>query len=121
MGKISTFRNLMAWQKAMELSKVIYRATQSMPADEKFGLTLQMRRASVSVPSNIAEGYGRQLPADFCKFRRNSRGSLNELTTQYQLAWEMEMIPRSQQIIDLIEEVDRILQGLIRSVERRRS
>lgn len=117
---VKTFRDLVAWQLAMTLSKSIYRATREMPADERFGLTLQMRRSSVSVPSNIAEGFGRQSRAELLKFLRTARGSLNELSTQYQLAFEMEMLKPNSKLLDQIAETDRVLQGLIRSLERKK-
>src|SRR5262245_3618122 len=87
-GAIQTFRDLIAWQKAMNLAKEIYRLTKAMPASEQFGLTNQMRRAAVSIPSNIAEGYARQSTRDYLKYLRTARGSLAELSTQYELAIE---------------------------------
>jgi four helix bundle protein len=120
MAKVRTFRELVAWQKAMTLAKFIYRATTQMPREEQFGLTNQMRRAAVSVPSNIAEGFGRQSRLDLIKFLRVARGSLNELSTQIELALELNMLRANQEIAETILEVDRVLQGLIRSLERKR-
>jgi four helix bundle protein len=119
LAQIRTFRDLIAWQKAMELTRNIYRATAAMPESERFGLTNQMRRAAVSVPSNIAEGYGRQSTADYIRFLRNARGSLAELSTQYELATSMEMISANQPLLELEAETDRVLQGLIRSLEEK--
>src|SRR3954468_17242642 len=96
MGEIKTYRDLIAWQKAMELVKTVYRVTVQMPEDERFGLTNQMRRAAVSIPSNIAEGYARQTTADYIKFLKTARGSLSELMTQLQIAFELRMIPLDQ-------------------------
>ena len=121
MAKIRTFRELVAWQKAMILAKLVYRATVQMPREEQFGLTNQMRRASVSVPSNIAEGFGRQSRMELLKFLRTARGSLNELSTQIELAQELDMLRSNQELAEMIQEVDRVLQGLIRSLERKRS
>ena len=115
---VRTFRDLIAWQKGKELAKVVYSATRRMPEDERFGLTNQMRRAAVSIPSNIAEGHGRQSRLDYLKFLRTSRGSLAELMTQAEIARELEMMPFNQSVSDLLAEVDRILQGLIRSLEK---
>ena len=118
MANISTFRELIAWQKSKELAKVIYRETATMPSDERFGLTNQMRRAAISVPSNIAEGFGRQTRPDYLRHLRIARGSLMELDTQYQLAVELKMLIESSELHDLLQETDRVLQGLIRSLER---
>ncbi len=90
-----------------------------MPEDERFGLTNQMRRAAVSIPSNIAEGHARQSRTDYLRFLRTSRGSLAELMTQCQLAWDLHLIPPDQKLVGLLEEEDRILQGLIRSLEKK--
>ena len=118
-AKVRTFRDLIAWQKGKELTKVLYVATRRMPEDERFGLTNQMRRAAVSIPSNIAEGHARQSRADYLKFLRTSRGSLAELMTQVEIAWELELMPFNQRLCDLLAEEDRILQGLIRSLENK--
>jgi four helix bundle protein len=119
MAKVNTFRDIIAWQKGITLSKAIYAATQRMPADERFGLTSQMRRAAISVPSNIAEGYARGTTKDYVKHLRISRGSLAELGTQYELAADMKMIPSSPAVWALIEEATRVLQFLIMSLERK--
>ena len=119
MGDIKTFRDLIAWQKGMDLARSVYRSTSAMPDAERFGLTNQMRRASVSVPSNIAEGYARQSRADYIKFLRISRGSLAELLTQMELATSLGMIRPDEQVNALLNETDRVLQGLIRSLEKK--
>jgi len=117
MAHVKSFRDLVAWQRGMALARMVYGATRGMPDSERFGLTNQMRRSAISVPSNIAEGYGRESRADLRKFLRVARGSLNELATQYELATRLEMIDRSEEIIQLIDETDRVLQGLIRSLK----
>jgi four helix bundle protein len=119
-GDIKTFRDLVAWQKSMDLARSVYRGSRAMPDSERFGLTSQMRRAAVSVPSNIAEGYARQSTDDYLRFLRVSRGSLAELSTQYELATSMEMTPHDSQTLELLAETDRVLQGLIRSLEAAR-
>ena len=116
---VQTFRDLIAWQKAMELARQVYRHTKKMPEDERFGLTNQMRRAVVSVPSNIAEGFARQSLPDYLKFLRTARGSLAELSTQGELATGMEMIPHHQEIESLMHETTRVLQFLIMSLQRK--
>ena len=120
MGEIKTYRDLIAWQKSMDLVRVVYRVTARMPESERFGLTNQMRRAAVSIPSNIAEGYARQTTLDYIKFLRTARGSLAELTTQVEIATSITMLEPHPQLAALLEEVDRILQGLIRSLEAKR-
>jgi len=119
MGQVRTFRDLIAWQKAMDLARSVYRATEKMPQSERFGLTNQMRRAAVSVPSNIAEGHGRQSRPDYLKHLRIARGSLGELATQLELAWTMELISPDAGLLELVEENDRVLQGLIRGLENK--
>ena len=119
MAKVRTFRDLIAWQKAMDLAQVTYRCTERMPVSEQFGLTHQMRRAAVSIPSNTAEGHARQSRGDYLKHLRIARASLAELFTQYELAVRLTMLTRNQIMTDLLEEEDRILQALIRSLEQK--
>lgn len=116
---INSHRDLVAWQKAVGLVKEVYRVTALLPSDERFGLTSQVRRAAVSVPSNIAEGYGRGSTADYVRFLRSSRGSLYEVDTQLFLAVELQFIAQAQYaaILELINECGRILAALIRSLE----
>ena len=113
-----SYRNLVIWERGMALSRQIYLCTRQMPDGERYGLTSQMRRASVSVPSNIAEGFGREGQKEFLRFLRIAQGSLNELSTQYELATTMGMIPSNPVVIRLIEETDRILRAFIRSVKQ---
>ena len=117
--QVKTFRDLIAWQKAMELTKQIYRVSAAMPDNERFGLTAQIRRAAVSIPSNIAEGNGRGSRTDYIRFLRIARGSLMELQTQLILAEQLNLIPVPEKLNDLQRETDRVLQGLIRSLETR--
>ena len=119
MAMVKTFRDLIAWQKGMHLAKQVYLLTRKMPGEERFGLTNQMRRAAVSIPSNIAEGHARQSRMDYLKFLRTSRGSLAELMTQFEIAWDLKMIPFNQPLQELLQEEDRILQALIRSLENK--
>lgn len=114
---IRSFRDLIAWQKARQLAVLSYRATREMPDDERFGLTSQLRRSAVSVPANIAEGYGRGSTADYLRFLRTARGSLAELYTHVDIANELNFLKSSDELVQLIDECDRVLQGLIRSVE----
>jgi four helix bundle protein len=117
MATIRTHRDLIAWQKGMALSKAIYTVTRRMPDEERFGLTNQMRRAAVSVPSNIAEGYALETRKSYLRHLRISRGSLAELSTQWELTNELGMLLPDRTIQMLLEETDRVLQGLIRGVQ----
>jgi four helix bundle protein len=116
-GKISTFRDLIVWQKGMDLTRAIYRATDGMPRREIFGLTNQMRRAAYSVPLNIAEGYGQHTRPKFIHGLRTAMGSLMEVMTAYEIATSLNMIAADQQLLDLLSEEDRLLQSLIMKLE----
>jgi four helix bundle protein len=85
-GEINSYRDLLVWQKSMVLAKQIYLMTRAFPDDERFGLITQMRRAAVSVPSNIAEGQARKGRREFVQFLSHAEGSLAELDTQLKLA-----------------------------------
>lgn len=113
------YQDLIVWQKAMELSKEIYRVTRSFPNDERFGLTSQLRRASVSIPSNIAEGQGRLTTGEFKQFLGTARGSVFEVETQIQLASELDYLSAqdTQSLLERTSEVSRMLNGLIRSLQ----
>ena len=105
----------------MDLVKACYALTSSFPPDERFGLVTQLRRASVSVPSNIAEGYGRGTTKDYIRFLRAARGSLYEIDTQLLLAVSLGFASqeRAQAPLDLVAECGRILAALIRTLEER--
>lgn len=115
---MGSFRELVAWQKAMDFVKHVYLATESFPARELYGLTAQVRRASVSVPSNIAEGKGRVSRKEFVQFLARSRGSLLEAQTQLEISMRLGYI-EEKKFSDLDErasEVGRILNGLIQQI-----
>lgn len=96
MTKARHFKELVIWQHAMQLVKSIYALTKRYPPDERYGLALQMRRAAVSIPSNIAEGQGRQGPKGFAHFLSITRGSLLELETQLLLSIDLGYVERSE-------------------------
>ena len=115
-------RELRAWQEGMDLAQAVYRLTQSFPRDEVYGLVSQMNRAAVSVPSNIAEGYGRG-GRDYERFVGIAYGSLLELETQIELAGRVGLV-QSGQVEDLMERtasVGRMLNALRIGLKRRRS
>jgi four helix bundle protein len=92
-GKLKSYKDLLVWQKSMALVKDMYRLTHSFPPDERFGLVSQLRRAAVSVPSNIAEGQSRHTSGEFVQFLSHAEGSLAELETQILIAVELELLP----------------------------
>ncbi len=92
MAKINSYKDLIAWQKAMEMVAAVYQVTAKYPADERFGLVSQSCRAAVSVPSNIAEGYGRRTKADYVRFLDVARGSANEIETQLLIAVRLGLV-----------------------------
>ena len=118
MGK--SYRDLVVWQKAMDLVAEIYRITAHFPREEVYGLTSQLRRAAVSIPSNIAEGQGRHGTAEFRHFLRQSSGSLMELETQVLIAERLGYIStaETQPVLRDAAEVGKILNGLIASLDR---
>ncbi len=109
-------KKLKAWQGAMALARLTYEVTSSLPSEEKFGLQAQMRRAAVSVPSNVAEGAARRTSKDSVQFYVIARGSLSELDTQAELCRLLNLL-KAESILTLatqIEKVDALLSGLIR-------
>jgi four helix bundle protein len=113
-----TYRDLHVWQRSIKLAKDIYQLTGKFPQQEVFGLTNQLRRASVSVPSNIAEGQGRQYKKEFVQFLYLAIGSLGELDTQLVLAEEIGYIDREEltRLTNEIGEIRKMLFGLIQSL-----
>ncbi len=113
-----SYRDLVAWQKAMDLVTAIYQITASFPREEIYGLTSQMRRAAVSVPSNIAEGQGRHGMAEFRHFLRQAGESLTELETQVIIAERLSYISSisAAEVLRDAAEVGKILNGLLKSL-----
>ena len=120
---IQSYRDLVVWQKAMELVTETYRITKKFPKDEIFGLTGQMRRAAVAIPSNIAEGYGKSSRKEYIYFLSNARGSLLELETQVLIAGNLTYLKESEanNLLALVSEVGRITHGLLSSLKTRKS
>lgn len=114
----SSFRDLRVWQEAMQLTAAIYKGTVGFPRHEVYGLSSQMRRAAVSVPSNIAEGKGHRSDKEFSHFLFHARGSLPELQTQLLIAEELEYLPQedAKRLLAKCEDVGRALAGLINSL-----
>ncbi len=112
---MGTYRDLLAWQKGIKLAKAVYQLTANYPSDERFGLTNQMRRCSISIPSNIAEGFGRGSDKELVQFLYISLGSSNELDTQLVISYELSFITEDKfkEIEKLNSEVSKMLQSLI--------
>jgi four helix bundle protein len=116
---VQSYRELIAWQKAMDFTAEVYRATRSFPKEELYGVTSQLRRASVSIPSNIAEGQGRQTTGEFRQFLGHARGSLLETETQILLSERLEYLDHrtAESLLNQAAEVGRILNGLMSSLK----
>ncbi len=112
------FRDLKVWEKAHALALEVYRQTKDFPGEERYELTRQIRRAAVSIPTNIAEGCGRGSDADMARFLQIARGSARELEYTLLLARELGMLkgPAHETLAPRIEEVQRILYALIRKL-----
>ena len=112
---MGTYKDLTVWQKSMILARRIYEITARYPEDERFGMVSQMRRCSVSIPSNIAEGYGRETEREHSHFLFISLGSSNELETQLILSYGFQYVGEQdyQEIVDLNSEVNKMLSSLI--------
>ena len=116
---LKNFKDLKVWQKAYELCLEVYKITKRMPGEERFGLTSQIRRAAVSVPSNIAEGYGRKTKPDYVRSLYIAYGSNCELETQVMLTEDIGFIEAAllEGVKERISEVERMLKALIKSLE----
>jgi four helix bundle protein len=116
---VVSFRDLVVWQKSMDLVTEIYRLSKNFPKDELFGLTGQIRRAAVSIPSNIAEGRGKSSNGEFLQFLHHSRGSLAEVETQVLIGQNLGYLQavETEQVMAMIAEVGRLLHGLIASLK----
>ena len=119
-SRIVTFKDLIAWQKAIELCTLIYKVTESYPEKENFGLTSQLRRATVSIPSNLAEGFGRQTSPERLRFYEYSRGSTNEVETQLIISLNVGYINNEEfeTIMHLLNEVHALVRGLINKTRK---
>jgi four helix bundle protein len=116
---IRSYEDLLAWQKGMDLVEEVYRLSSGFPRDERIGLTNQIRRAAMSIPSNIAEGHGRIYKAEFLRQLSIARGSLMEVETQLKAALRLGFLEaaKTARVFELCAEVGRLLNGLIRSLD----
>lgn len=115
---IRTYRDLKIWHKAMEMVTEIYRASATFPREEIFGLTAQVRRSAISIPSNIAEGFGRRTQNDYLRFLQIAMGSLFEVQTQLEIAANLEYLSGEQhcRIHDLSRELERMMSSLMHKI-----
>ena len=116
-----SYRDLVAWKKAMELVKQIYDVTDSFPQHEMYGLVSQLRRAAVSIPSNIAEGQAHYTNPEFVRFLRHARGSLAEIEAQLLIAQDRGYLPNTKgdDLIHRTDELGRVISGLINSMKNK--
>lgn len=114
---LKSYKELTVWQKSIKLVKEIYQLTNEFPKSEVYGLAIQMRRAAVSIPSNIAEGYLRKNRKEFLQFLRISYGSSAELETQLIIAQDLYHDVQYTNAGSLLEEVQKMLNGIIRKLE----
>lgn len=119
---MKTYRELIVWQKSMDLVTTIYKVTSIFPNEENFGLTSQMRRSSVSIPSNTAEGYGRNSLNDYIRFLNIAVGSLYELQTQIEIVFNLSYVLKEQfeVIHENSREIERMMSSLIRKLKEKR-
>jgi len=113
-GEIKSFRDLIVWQKAMDLTELIYAIVKKFPPDERYALSSQIRRAAVSVPSNIAEGYGRRSTKDYLRFLQIALGSAYELETQLDLTSRFGFAGEDEvkEALELCTEIEKMLVAL---------
>jgi four helix bundle protein len=109
------------WKKSIDFVVALYKATESFPKDEKFGLTSQLRRASVSIPANIAEGAGRKSDREFAHFLSNSQGSASEVDTELLIAHRLTLLPESEylKLRSSLDEIGRMLTGLSHHIQQK--
>ena len=119
--EIRTFRDLLVWQKSMALVTEVYRASAEFPTHERYGLSSQIRRCAVSIPSNIAEGFGRHSTTDYIRFLTIANGSLYELQTQVEIALNLEYMESNiyDTLHEQTREIERMMSSLIQSLKRR--
>ena len=117
---VKSYRDLLAWQRAMDLTVAVYRLSDSWPSEERFGLTQHTRRSALSVASNIAEGHGRRSDKELFRFLGIAHGSLTELETQIEVASRLDYITQtdSAEIFEASGEVGKLIQGLRRVLDR---
>jgi four helix bundle protein len=120
-NRVNGYRDLLVWQRAMDLVVEVYRLAETFPRDERYGLVQQVKRAGVSIASNIAEGHGRDHLGDYLRQLSVANGSLMELETQFLIALRMGYLSNEDgdQVLGHASEVGRMLSGLVRALKKR--
>jgi four helix bundle protein len=116
---LKSYKELKVWQRSIELVKEIYNLTDEFPKSEVYGLSIQMRRAAISIPSNIAEGHLRKSLKEFLQFLRVAYSSSAELETQLVIAKDLHKNPNYQKVESLLEETQKMLYRMIKSLENK--
>ena len=116
---VESYRDLLVWQVGMEISVLCYQLTDVFPKREQYGITSQIRRAAVSIPANISEGYGRATRREYIRFLRIAQGSLKELETLIEISRRVALLSDAEKIKVLCDREGRLLTSLIRSLNRR--
>ena len=120
-SSVRSYRDLVVWQQAIALGVVCYAKTKAFPRSEMYGMTQQIRRASASVPANIAEGNGRESTGSYIQFLRVAQGSLKELETHVLLSNMVELMPKQDcdEVLERFENVGKLLRSLIRALQQK--
>ncbi|NEP54434.1 MAG: four helix bundle protein [Moorea sp. SIO3C2] len=118
MSNINNFKDLIIWQKAMDIAEKCYLLTKFFPKDELYGMVQQIRRAAVSIPANISEGYGRRSTPEYIRFLNIAQGSINELETHLILSFRVGLSKQDdiESIVSLLKEESRMIIALIRKL-----
>lgn len=119
--KMKNYRDLIVWQKSIQFVTEIYKSTRKFPKEEQYGLTSQINRAAISIPSNIAEGYGRRSTNDYIRFLQISMGSVYEIQTQLEISKNIEILSADEylQIHENSREIERMLSSMINKIHNK--
>ena len=117
-AEVKTYKDLLVWQKAIHFVTQVYKAVKGFPQEELYGLTSQIKRAAVSIPSNIAEGYGRKSTKDYIRFLQIAMGSIFEIQTQLEISKNLEFVSESSfgELYEYSREIERMLSSMINKV-----
>ena len=121
MENVNSYQDLKVWQKGMDLAEASYRLTRNFPKEELFGMTSQIRRATSSIPANIAEGWGREGTKEFIQFLKIAQGSLKEVETHLLLSQRVELVTLNQvqPLLNQATEIGKMIRSLIGSLRRK--